>query len=193
MQVTKKTLYRLSVLTLFGFSLLGFWVISAFQEVSIAEVLIGETNFLWQLAVGFIYGFIVSLIALSLIRSHFLESVTNSYAGMFSNMDLRMEDIIFFSFCAGVGEEIFFRAALQPFMGIWITAIFFVTIHGYLNPRNWRMMLYGIILVLIVGGMGYLFAEYGIWAAAAAHFIFDVVMFRYLIHKEKNNNAIPNH
>lgn len=186
MQVTKKALYRLSVLTLFGFSILGFWIITLFQEVTVAEVLMGKSSLLWQLAVGSAYGLIVSTLALTLVKSDFLDSVTKTYSGMFANLDLRIEDILFFSFCAGVGEEIFFRAALQPFMGIWITAIFFVMIHGYLNPRNWRMMLYGSLLTLIVVGMGYLFAEFGIWAAASAHFIYDVVMFRHLVHKEKN-------
>ena len=178
-------MYRLSVLTLFGFSLLGFWVISAFQEVAITEILLGKTALPWQIAIGLTYGFVTSLIALGLVKSPLLESVTDAYVRLFKGIDLKMEDILFFSFCAGVGEEIFFRAALQPLTGIWFAAIFFVMIHGYLNPFNWRITVYGLALTLIVVGMGYLFATYGIWAAAASHFVFDVVMFRHLVQASK--------
>lgn len=210
LQITKKTLYLLSFFTLFGFSISGYWTILLFQDVPIKEFWIGKMSFAYQLGIGLAYGLLTAFLALRLIKSSFMESVTKSFMGLFAHLDLKIWDIVFFSFCAGVGEEIFFRGGLQPLvsdlisslfksfdqlpmlesinglqtaLGIWLTAIFFVLIHGYLNPKNWRMMLYGIILTLIVVGMGYLFDWYGIWAAAAAHFIFDVVMFRHLIRK----------
>ena len=85
--------------------------------------------------------------------------------------------IIFISFCAGVGEEILFRGVLQPLIGIWITAVLFVAIHGYLNPVNWRISIYGIYLTLVIGIIGHLTDWLGLTTAIIAHMIIDVILF----------------
>lgn len=181
MKLSKYTLYRLSVLTLFGFSAFGIWIIYCFQEVSLREALLGGQSWTLQMACGLIYGFAAAFLGLLLIQSRLMNSVTGFYKQMFAGLQLNLEDIVFYSFCAGVGEEIFFRAGLQPFFGIWPVAIFFIMIHGYLDPRNWRMMIYGIVMVFITAGMGYLFEYMGLIAAAASHFAFDLAMFFYLV------------
>ena len=81
------------------------------------------------------------------------------------------------SFAAGVGEEILFRGAIQPFIGVWPTAIGFVAIHGYLNPMNLKMSIYGILMVVVSAGIGYLFKYEGLYAAITAHFLIDLVLF----------------
>ena len=62
-------------------------------------------------------------------------------------MKITRTDALFISFCAGFGEEILFRTGMQHYLGILITSIFFVAIHGYLNPFNWRYSLYGLIVL----------------------------------------------
>jgi len=79
-----------------------------------------------------------------------------------------------------VGEEILFRGAFQPLFGLWIVAIVFVAIHGYLNLFDWKISIYGLYMVLVAAGFGYLFSGFGIIAASSAHFAFDVIMLRYL-------------
>ena len=185
MKLSKYTLYRLSVLTLLGFSAFGIGIIYCFQEVSLREALLGGQSWTLQMACGLIYGFGAAFLALLLIQSRLMNSVTGFYKQLFSGLQLNLEDIIFYSFCAGVGEEVFFRAGLQPFFGIWPVAIFFIMIHGYLDPRNWRMMIYGIVMVFITAGMGYLFENMGLIAAAAAHFAFDLAMFFYLVFHQR--------
>lgn len=87
--------------------------------------------------------------------------------------------------CAGVGEEILFRGAIQPHLGIWPTAILFIVLHGYLSFSNLALMLYGVLMVVVSAGLGYLFDNFGIHAAIVAHFLFDFFMFLYLIHFSK--------
>ena len=183
--MTKELLYRLSLLTLFGFSILGILIIYNFQNISIQEALLGGEHWFLQLSYGLTYGFIAAFAALAIIRTQLLAPITSFYSSLFSSLNLTVEDVFFYSFCAGVGEEVFFRAALQPFFGIWLTALIFVAIHGYLDPRNWRMMLYGTLLVIITAGMGYLFQTVGLLAAASSHFAFDLAMFGYLIFYRK--------
>jgi membrane protease YdiL (CAAX protease family) len=79
-----------------------------------------------------------------------------------------------------VGEEILFRGGIQPYLGIWVTSFVFILLHGYINPFNIALTLYGIFMVFISAGLGYLFEMYGIIASIVAHFLFDLVMFVFM-------------
>ncbi|MCP4657084.1 MAG: CPBP family intramembrane metalloprotease [bacterium] len=75
------------------------------------------------------------------------------------------------SLSAGVVEELFFRGFLQPRIGIALTTLLFVGAHlGYGQP----LMLFGLtVLSLLYGGL--VKWRGGIWAAIAAHTLFDAV------------------
>lgn len=96
---------------------------------------------------------------------------------MVDNMNVNIFDAIFLSICAGVGEEFFFRGVMQQFTGIWITALVFVAIHGYLNPKNWKLSLYGIFLVIYSAMLGFFSEEISIWFSVYSHVFFDLVLF----------------
>jgi len=185
MKITKQTLYRLCILTLIGFSLLGILIIYFWIQKDWWNYLLAGEAISSQILKGTGFGLFSALWALALIQTKILNQVTGYFEEMFDNLQLSIWDILFFSFCAGVGEEIFFRGALQPFGGIWIIAIIFVVLHGYINPKNLRASIYGLILILIVAGMGYLADKVGLISAIAAHMAFDVIMFYFLIHEEK--------
>lgn len=87
--------------------------------------------------------------------------------------------IIFLSIAAGFGEEIFFRAALQPLVGIFIAAVFFVLIHGYLSFKNMKLNLFGSLLILFIVFLGWAAREFSIWLAIAGHFSYDLVLLYY--------------
>ena len=95
--------------------------------------------------------------------------------------------IIIVSICAGVGEEILFRGVLQSYFGIWITAVGFVAIHGYLNPLDWRISLYGSYMTLAIVVIGYLHQHYGLTSAMLAHTMIDIVLFIKLTSEYPNN------
>jgi hypothetical protein len=92
-------------------------------------------------------------------------------------MNLNLVDKIFLSFCAGFGEEILFRVGVQHWLGIWITSILFIAIHGYLNPKKWRLSLYGILLLPFILSLGSWLSPMGIWFCIAAHFSYDLMLF----------------
>lgn len=110
-----------------------------------------------------------------------LQNTRKFFSGLIGQLNLRFIDILFISFCAGAGEEILFRGAIQPYLGVWITAILFVALHGYINPFNWRISIYGILMCLIIAGIGYLNDHVGLTSAIAAHFMIDVYLFKMLL------------
>lgn len=78
--------------------------------------------------------------------------------------------IVLVSLAAGVGEELFFRGAVQPVFGIYLTSAFFAVIHTQ------YAFTYATALILIVGvGLGWLRQRYGTVAAMVAHFTYNFV------------------
>lgn len=59
----------------------------------------------------------------------------------------------------------------------------FVAIHGYLNPLNWKISVYGIIMIGFIAALGYLFKTAGIIAAITAHSVFDAILLFQLVEK----------
>lgn len=80
------------------------------------------------------------------------------------------------SFFAGTGEEILFRGAIQPLIGIWLTSIIFVAIHGYFKFKSAGHILFGVLLFGLSMLLGVLYEMSGIYAAIAAHAVYDLVL-----------------
>jgi membrane protease YdiL (CAAX protease family) len=103
-------------------------------------------------------------------------------------MKLKFHHGIFLSLCAGIGEEFLFRSGMQPYFGWFITSIFFVALHGYLNPWNWRFSVYGLIIIPFIFLISLGFNQFGIWFSIAAHFSYDAVLFTFMIRETKTDN-----
>ncbi|MFN6945116.1 MAG: CPBP family intramembrane glutamic endopeptidase [Cytophagaceae bacterium] len=163
--------------TLLFFGLGGVLIIEYIQGVSFATVLLRGWSIPMQLATGIVYGLICAGICVFIITRDFFKEQRKFYSKMVGKFDLTIPNIIIVSLCAGIGEEIFFRAAIQPFIGVWPTAIIFVFIHGYLNPKNWRISIYGSVMVVFMAGIGYLFQYTGLITVMVAHAVIDIVLF----------------
>jgi membrane protease YdiL (CAAX protease family) len=73
---------------------------------------------------------------------------------------------------AGIGEEILFRGALQPVLGIWFTSLLFAVVHvqyGLLNPATLVLFLLALIL-------GYIKQRHNTTVAILVHFGYNLVL-----------------
>jgi len=178
-----------AVITLFGFPLLG-WVLLYFNKPSPLELMLrGDQPLIIQALIGGSAGIFLGAGAKKLISLRFLRSTLKKYASLIGEFNLKDMDIIFISFCAGFGEELLFRGSIQVFLGIWITALIFVGIHGYLNPKNWKISIYGAYMTIAIAALGYITEHVGVFASCLAHMLIDVILFYYLIgvnNKPKN-------
>lgn len=132
------------------------------------------------ISIGLGIGILASVLGLLLIKILPEGNLSNVMDGIMRKLNPKWPHILFYSFCAGVGEEILFRGAIQSYIQLWPTAIIFVLIHGYLSLKDKTMFVYGVFLIFISGSFGYLFKFLGIYAAISAHFIYDVIMFAYM-------------
>jgi membrane protease YdiL (CAAX protease family) len=168
----------LGLLTLVGFGALGWSIASLWQGRSLQDVFIpGDRGWERQLLDGAIYGLVASANILWLLYNKLLDQPRHFFAQLIRRFHIGLPDIFFLSFCAGIGEEWLFRGAIQHWLGIWLTALGFVALHGYLDPRDWRISLYGLLMVVIVAGMGYLYQHSGLMAAMLSHAIVDIAIF----------------
>jgi hypothetical protein len=175
--LNRNSLIKLSIFTLLGFPAIGLVIHLFFTNNPFISIFISKSNLLIEVLVGGITGLIIGYLGWEIIKMKFMKPVLDKYKNMITSSEIDLQLIFFISFCAGVGEEILFRGVIQPLIGVWITSLIFVAIHGYLNPTNWRISIYGIYLTLSIALIGYLSNWLGLCTAIAAHMIIDVILF----------------
>ena len=172
----KKVLF-LAWITLIIFPLPVWAILYYFENFSITQLLQLEKIGIIEIGYGLQFGFIYAFFALILLQSSIFKQLPLNLDKIISSMNISRWDALFISFCAGFGEEILFRLGIQYYLGIIITSILFVAIHGYLNPFNWRYSLYGLIVLPFILLLSWGYEYFGLWFAISAHFSYDVVLF----------------
>jgi len=177
MQLDKKAFILLAILSLLVMSPIGLALAVFLQEKSIFDLFF-SSNFSWmaQILIGTAYGIAGAAIATSLVKIPFFEPVKSFFGETFKGVQLSVFDILLISVCVGIGEELLFRAGIQPFLGVWMTSIVFVIAHGiYLDPRRMPFFVIGLFMILLSSGLGYLFEYVSITAAIVAHAVYDAI------------------
>ncbi len=99
-------------------------------------------------------------------------------AASFSRLDLRGWNPLWMAIAAGVGEELLFRGALQPLLGIWVTSILFVLAHtrAYrFDALNRRVLLQSISIFAVSVALGCIYIYAGLVTAMIVHAGMDIV------------------
>ncbi len=178
--MSKKTILLLALGTLVVFGGLGIVFIPLARQVEVLGFLSGPEKIWVQILIGLVIGFVTAKAGWQITNLPMMEKNLKFFAGLIRPVKLTNVQIVFISLCAGVGEELLFRGAIQPLLGIWLTSILFVLIHGYLNPFNLPLTYYGIYMVLVIGVLGLMTEHVGILTAMIAHTIIDIVLLREL-------------
>jgi uncharacterized protein len=94
------------------------------------------------------------------------------------NIDLSGAKPWVVGFCAGIGEEMLFRAALQPLLGIWLGAVIFAAAHvrtAMLGSKLTSKRIAYMLNVAIAGiALGLAFEHFGLLATILIHATIDV-------------------
>ena len=180
----------LGLVTLLLFPIPGFYLLDFFQDTTWTEFLEVKNMYLVSIGFGLEFGFAYAFIAYLFMKAPFFDQLPNRVDRMMDQLPLTYADGIFLSICAGIGEELLFRAGIQPLIGPWITSVVFVALHGYLNPWNWKFSMYGLIVLPFIVVISFGFVRFGLWFSIAAHFAYDAVLFVMMI-KEKKTYTNP--
>ncbi len=182
--MNRSKIFHLSIFTLVGFPLIAYIIMHFNSEASFVKMFSIEYFNTKAILIGLSFGIVTALLGLVLVNLLPESKLSSQIQKFIDLLNPNWYHILFYSFCAGFGEEILFRGAIQSFIGIWPTAILFVAVHGYLNYKDMPMFVYGFFLVIVSAGFGYLMEFGGIYASIFAHFIYDVIVFFYLKRKK---------
>lgn len=175
----KDVILQLAIFTIVAMPLVAILFDRFTDTVDLASAIMGPWEWYKQIILGIPVGIAAAVGAQFIIERPFMQEVHVKYSSVLGNFKLNWNEIVLVSLCAGVGEELLFRGAIQPFAGVLITSIAFVAIHGYLNPKDWRMSVYGIYMTAVIVGLGIMAEKCGLLSSIAAHTLIDI----YLLHK----------
>lgn len=132
-------------------------------------------------AIGLLLGLIV--VVLSRIATRYLQWAKRLHGEFRSILgELTSQDIYILAFASAVGEELLFRGALMPWLGLWAQAALFGALHFGPGKRflPWTLS------ALVVGvGFGVLTQWTGnLGAAIVAHFTINLLNLRYIVRND---------
>ncbi len=180
-------LWVMALVTIIGFPLIV-WPLMWYQDISWTTLFHFSLHKWFQIPMSIALGIGFGLVMIYLSELSFFENALSSIRNRLQNITLTTFFVVLLSVCAGIGEEVFFRGALQPFLGVWLTSFIFVAIHGYFSIKNAWLNLFGFLLFLFIALIGWLAKEYNLWIAILAHFSYDLVLLFY--YKKGQENTV---
>jgi membrane protease YdiL (CAAX protease family) len=136
----------------------------------------------WQLLAGPILGFAAGLGVVGLTRvatRHFQWA--RDLHGSFRDLlgPLTSHEIVILALASSIGEELLFRGALQPWMGLWLQALAFALLHVGPGRKFLPWTLSALVLGLAFGGLAEWTENLG--APIAAHFAINFLNLRHIV------------
>ncbi len=139
----------------------------------------------WKLAIGPLCGVAVALVIVFLTRLavhqfEWARHLHRSFRGLLGNLHAR--DIFILAIASSVGEELLFRGALMPWLGIWGSSAVFALLHigPGIHYLPWTFSAF--VIGLLFGGLTLLTGDLG--APIAAHFLVNYLNLNYIVRVE---------
>jgi membrane protease YdiL (CAAX protease family) len=131
----------------------------------------------FQMAAGTLAGLLAALlVGRVILRSPRLASLRTLIRRIFEAAKPTSADLMLTSLSAGFSEELLFRGAIQPLLGIWLTSLLFALAHGAGVKFTRGNLLFGLFVFSTGVFLGYLFIEFGLLSAMIAHALLDLLL-----------------
>lgn len=168
---------------------LGFATIHFFHEPTFFDVITEGSSITIQILSGLITGWLFGEIGRQFLRSPYLKETLDDYfiVKQLKELSLSNSQIVQVSVIAGISEEILFRAAIQPIIGIWLTSLIFIGVHGYIRFKTLGHATFTLFTFLLSVVLGLLFIYYGVISAMIAHAIYDIILLKELKNSKESN------
>jgi membrane protease YdiL (CAAX protease family) len=165
------------VLTCLVFCLLAAAIIWFTQDAPLA-LFTRPAAPMWQLVIGQGLALLAAIASYALYRFGADAESTAKTIDTYSRLDLRGLNPLWMALAAAIGEEMLFRAALQPLLGVWITSLLFLVTH----MPVYRFRRFDQATLVQAAGifgtsvaLGFVFQYVGLIAAVLVHLWIDIV------------------
>ena len=154
---------------------------AAFGAQALLTIVLDGQPVAAQIGWGITFGLAISITS-SVIVLFFppFSSLRRQVLELLNRLDLSGLNPLWFGLAAGIGEELLFRGALQPIVGVWWASLIFTLAHfrtGQFHSMNWQKLIYATSVFIAGLFLGYVFSEIGLIAAIVTHATVDVVWF----------------
>ncbi len=117
---------------------------------------------------------------LAVRHTHWAQNLHREFRSILGEQSGR--EILLLALASSVGEELLFRGALLPWLGIWPQALLFAALH--IGPGR-RFLPWTAAALLIGAGFGYTtYATGNLGCAIAAHFTVNYLNLRFIVRTE---------
>lgn len=149
-----------------------------FHQTSLFEAFTHGVYWYYQLLIGLGAGGVAAGVIVFFSTRSPMGPILDDFSifKIIKNTQFTWGDRIQISFFAGVGEELLFRGAIQPLIGIWVTSAVFVAIHGYISFKSAGHILFTFLLFTLSMMLGILYETAGLLSAMTAHAVYDFLM-----------------
>lgn len=133
---------------------------------------------MWQLLIGQGLALVAAVASYAMFRYTAQSESTARTIESYRRLDLRGLNPLWIALAAAIGEEMLFRAALQPLLGVWITSLVFLATH--MPVYRFRRLDKATLAqaATVFGGslvLGLIFDHVGWIAAVLVHLWIDIV------------------
>jgi membrane protease YdiL (CAAX protease family) len=156
---------------------LAFVIILLFHgQPYLAQLLVGPP-LLYQILLGSMIGSLYCAVSVLGYKYTARHQTTQSTIASYSRLDLSGLNPLWIALAAGFGEELLFRGALQPLIGIWFTSVLFVLVHARayrFNHFNKRVVVQALGIFAVSVVLGFIAKYAGLATAMIVHAVVDV-------------------
>lgn len=177
-KVKRPNIIRISLISGAIWMILGAVIIHFGQDRTVLDAFTEGAPIWIQLASGLGFGILFGVMGVQLMKDPTLKDALAEYEIIktLNELNLGKAQQISVSAVAGITEEFLFRAAIQPVIGIWLTSLIFVGVHGYIKITSVPKFLFTLFTFLLSMMLGYLYMSFGLYSAVMAHFIYDAIV-----------------
>lgn len=186
--ITPRSLSFISLASGLIWIIAGIIVITFFHDQSITDIILSANQLTLQVFSGAISGLLFGWIGVLMLNNDALRETLDDYTiiHIMKNTPLSKPLIIQISLIAGITEEFLFRTAIQPLLGIWLTSLIFIALHGYVRFKSVNHLLFTIFSFALSMMLGYLFIFFGLISAIIAHAVYDYLLLSRITDQNKN-------
>ncbi len=175
---TAKTPLRQQLIICVVFCALAVVIIFLFGRKPYASTLVHGLSPIYQILIGLAFGAIYWVASVLGSRYIAKRKAAQHIAESYNRLNLSGWNPLWIAVAAGLGEELLFRGALQPLLGIWLTSVLFVLVHirAYrFNKLNKRVLFQSFSIFAISVVFGCVAIYVGLIAAIIVHAAMDAV------------------
>jgi uncharacterized protein len=173
--MTRQAVISFSIVVTIIFTIIFLITTIYFRKQSLSQIFAAGQPPATQIIFGLLSGItIASLVLFLLLKARFFSHLRNFIREVLNQVRPTMFDLLLIATLAGFGEELFFRATLQPALGLWLTALIFALGHTGISLKPAKLAFAGFVFAMGLL-LGTIYERYGLIAAIVLHAVYDLI------------------